>query len=186
MKSFLHSRAPGCSVGVAIPMHEQHHWLLSLWMSLSFLLVSFFFSLSPDWIFLSVFLPYCSQKAKKKKKKLKKISLVPRRPSLWSFNIQYYQYMVPPNAAFYDVLLNMPRSSMNSAVALSRSVRVSVWATWINCVVLFQLHVLFMQTNKNSPQIKSQTTVTTVLNMNCSYKIRVDIMLAGVSYFCCT
>lgn len=35
MKSFLHSRALGCSVGVAIPVHEQHHWLLALRISLS-------------------------------------------------------------------------------------------------------------------------------------------------------
>lgn len=37
MKSFLHSGAPGCSVGVAFPKHEQLHWLLSLLMSLFFL-----------------------------------------------------------------------------------------------------------------------------------------------------
>lgn len=43
MKSFLHSRALGCSVGVAIPVHEQHHWLLALRISLSCSVYVFFF-----------------------------------------------------------------------------------------------------------------------------------------------
>lgn len=59
MKSFLHSRAPGCSVGVAIPMHEQHHWLLPLWMSPIFPPTE-----SPC---LS---PCCSQKREEKKKSI--------------------------------------------------------------------------------------------------------------------
>lgn len=43
MKSFLHSRALGCSVGVAIPVHEQHHWLLSLRTCLSCSVYRFYF-----------------------------------------------------------------------------------------------------------------------------------------------
>lgn len=35
MKSFLHSRALGCPVGVAIPVQEQHHMLRALRISLS-------------------------------------------------------------------------------------------------------------------------------------------------------
>lgn len=66
MKSFLHSRSPGCSVGVVIPMHEQHHWLLFLWMTLSFSLSLFFCNSLPNCISLSLFSPYCSQNRRKK------------------------------------------------------------------------------------------------------------------------
>lgn len=47
MKTFLHSRAPGCSVGVAIPVHEQHHWFLWLWMDLFLLVCNFLPTESP-------------------------------------------------------------------------------------------------------------------------------------------